>query len=304
ARRRWRGGAPLRSALPYLLVAPTVLGAAYLLLYPLLRNIAISLQHFRMGELINGGAEFAGLDNYREILGDTTFWEVVQRTFGFTAATVTLIMVLSTLISLLLVRLGRWPRLAVMSALVLTWATPVIAATTIFQWMFQSRLGVVNWLLVRAGFTSFESYAWFADGTATFWILVVLVVWQSIPFAAITLYAAQTTIPRELYEAARIDGAGPWRLFTEITLPMTRAIFGLVACLEVIWVFKAFAQIWAISQGGPNDATTILQVYAFKVATLQHRYDLAGAASTITVVVLLVLLAVYFRHMYRQEAQR
>ncbi|WP_239648044.1 carbohydrate ABC transporter permease [Nocardiopsis ganjiahuensis] len=285
-------------------MAPTVLGALYLLLYPLLRNIVISLQHFRMGELVNGGAAFVGLDNYREILDDPVFWDVVRRTFGFTIANVTLIMVLATLVSLLLMRLGRGARLLVMGALVLTWATPVIAATTIFQWMFQSELGVVNWLLVRAGFTSFQSYSWFASGTATFWIIVVLVVWQSVPFAAITLYAAQTTIPHELYEAARIDGAGPWRLFTTITLPMTRTIFGLITCLEIIWVFKAFAQIWAISQGGPGGATTILQVYAFRIATLQHRYDLAGAASTITVVILMLVLVVYFRHMYRQEALR
>ncbi|MFD7658622.1 carbohydrate ABC transporter permease, partial [Actinosynnema sp. NPDC059797] len=213
------------------------------------------------------------------------------------------IMVLSTLVALLLVRLGRVLRLLVMSGLVLVWATPVIAATTVFQWLFQSRLGVVNWALVRLGFEGFRDYAWFADGPATFAILVVLVVWQSVPFAALSLYAAMVTVPAELYEAARIDGAGAWRSFTTITVPVLRAMFGLITCLEVIWVVKAFVQIWVISQGGPGQATTTLPVYAFQVAQSLQRYDLGAAVSMLMVVLLVLALLAYLRQLYRQEGE-
>ncbi|MCT2593864.1 sugar ABC transporter permease [Streptomyces sp. N2-109] len=288
---------------PYLLVAPTVLGAAFLLAYPVLRNLLISFQYFGMRELIRGGAGFAGWDNYREILGDTEFWEVVRRTFVWTAVNVVLIMVLATLVALMLQRLGRRMRMLVMSGLVLAWATPHIAATTVFQWLFQSQMGVVNWVLVRIGFDSFEGYTWFAHGNSTFAILVVLVVWQSVPFAAITLHAALVTVPEEIYESARTEGASAARIFRSLTLPMLRPIFGLVLCLEVIWVFRCFAQIWAVSQGGPNGATTTLPVYAFQVAQSLHRYDLAAAASTITVLLLVTVLIAYFRQMYKQEAE-
>ncbi|MEV0037112.1 sugar ABC transporter permease [Streptomyces sp. NPDC050804] len=292
-----------RALWPYLLIAPTVLGTAYLLAYPLVRNLVISFQTYGMGELIRGGAPFAGLANYREILDDSVFWEVVRRTFWWTAVNVVLIMVLATLVALMLQHLGRRMRLLVMSGLVLAWASPVIATTTVFQWLFSSRLGVVNWLLVTLGFESYENYSWFADGTATFVILVLLVVWQSVPFAAITLHAALLTVPAELYESARIDGAGAARIFRSVTLPVLRPLFALVLCLEVIWVFRCFAQIWAISKGGPGDATTTLPVYAYRIAQSLHRYDLGAAASTITVLLLVAVLVVYFRQMFRQEAE-
>ncbi|MFF9012935.1 carbohydrate ABC transporter permease [Streptomyces sp. NPDC014870] len=294
-----------RAALwPYLLVAPTVLGGALLLGYPLVRNLLISLQHYGMGELIRGGAPFVGLANYRTVLADPEFWEVVRRTFWWTLINVVLIMVIGTLVALMMRRLGRRMRIVVTSGLVLAWASPVIATTTVFQWLFASRLGVVNWVLVRLGFTSYEGYSWLADGTAAFTVLVLLVVWQSVPFAAITLHTALLTVPEELYESARLDGAGAGRIFRSITLPLLRPIFGLVLCLEVIWVFRCFAQIWAVTRGGPGDATTTLPVYAYRVAQSLHRYDLGSAVSTLTVLLLVAVLIAYFRQLFRQEADR
>ncbi|MFF9909487.1 carbohydrate ABC transporter permease [Streptomyces sp. NPDC013457] len=294
-----------RAALwPYLLVAPTVLGGALLLGYPLVRNLLISLQHYGMGELIRGDAVFVGLRNYRTVLADPEFWEVVRRTFWWTLINVALIMVIGTLVALMMRRLSRRMRILVTSGLVMAWASPVIATTTVFQWLFASRLGVVNWVLVRMGFSSYEGYSWLADGTAAFTVLVLLVVWQSVPFAAIALHAALMTVPEELYESARLDGAGAWRIFHAITLPLLRPLFGLVLCLEVIWVFRCFAQIWAVTRGGPGDATTTLPVYAYRIAQSLHRYDLGSAVSTLTVLLLVAVLIAYFRQLLRQEADR
>ncbi|SMD13838.1 carbohydrate ABC transporter permease [Kibdelosporangium aridum] len=280
---------------PYLLVAPTIVAAAYLLIYPLLRNVVISMQRFGIGELIRGDADLVWFANYVEILTDPQFWAVVRRTVAFTVVNVGPIMVLSTAVALLLTGLGRWMRLLVMGGLVLTWAMPIIAATTVFQWLFASQLGLVNWVLVSLGFEQFDGYTWFASGSATFGILVALIVWQSVPFAALVLYSAMTTVPAELYESARIDGASGTRMFRSITFPILRPMFGLVLCLEVIWVVKAFVQIWAISQGGPGQATTTLPVYAFQVAQALHKFDLGAAISMVTVLMLTVVLLVYIR---------
>ncbi|WP_151773052.1 carbohydrate ABC transporter permease [Streptomyces abyssomicinicus] len=296
-------GARVRGLWPYLLIAPTVLGAVALLGYPLVRNLLISVQEYGMGELIRGDAGFAGLANYREVLADPEFWEVVRRTLWWTLLNVVLIMVLGTLVALMLQRLGRAMRLLVTSGLVLAWASPVIATTTVFQWLFASRLGVVNWFLTRLGFASFEGFSWTADGTAAFVVLVLLVVWQSVPFVAITLYAALLTVPAELHESARLDGAGGWRIFRSVTLPILRPVFGLILCLEIIWVFRCFAQIWAITGGGPHDATTTLPVYAYRIAQSLHRYDLGAVVSTLTVLLLLAVLIPYLRQLLRQEAE-
>lgn len=288
---------------PYLLIAPTVIGFAFLLAYPLARNLLISFQHYGMAELIRGDADFAGLENYSAILRDGEFWQVVRRTLWWTAVNVALIMVIGTGVALMLQRLGKRMRTLVLVGLVLAWASPVIATTTVFQWLFASRLGVVDWLLVRLGFDSFENYSWFAHGPAAFTVLVLLVVWQSVPFVAITLHSALTTVPAELFESARIDGAGGWRIFRSVTLPILRPVFGLVLSLEVIWVFRCFAQIWAVTKGGPGGATTTLPVYSYQVAQSLHRYDLGAAAATLTVLVLVGALVLYFRQMFRQEAE-
>ncbi|MET8866979.1 sugar ABC transporter permease [Nonomuraea sp. NPDC049421] len=288
-----------RSYWPYLLIAPTVAGGAFLLLYPLLKALLISLQHFRMGELIRGGAAFVGLDNYAELLGGEQFWQVLLRTLVWTVINVVLIVGLATGVALMLQHLRRGLRLALMSALALAWAMPIIAATTVFQWLFQSELGIVNWLLVTLGFDSFAGYTWFANGTATFAVLVALVVWQSVPFAALTLYAGLTTIPSELFESARIDGGTGRQVFRHVTFPMLRSLFALITSLEIIWVAKCFPQIWVLSQGGPGDATTTLPVYAFKVARVLHRYDLGSAVAILLVLVLAAALISNLRRMVR-----
>ncbi|MEV3855943.1 sugar ABC transporter permease [Streptomyces sp. NPDC050095] len=288
---------------PYLLVAPAVLGMLYLLVYPLARAVLISFQDFGLRQLILGDAHFTGFDNYTTLLSDPRFWSVVRRTFLFMAVNVALIMVLSTLVALMVERLGRVWRTVVLSALVLTWAMPVVAATTVFQWLFHSEFGIVNHTLTGLGFSSFEGYPWLAHGPAAFAILVTLVVWQSVPFAAITLYSALTTVPSELYEAARIDGASGARIFRSVTLPIVRPIFMLVLSLEVIWTFKAFVQIWVMTRGGPGDATTILPVYAVQTALSGQRYDLGSAASMVTVVLMSGVLVAYFRQMFRQEGE-
>jgi N,N'-diacetylchitobiose transport system permease protein len=298
-----RPGAAINRIWPYLMVAPAILGIAVLLLYPLIKSLVLSFQHFRMRELIQGNAEWVGFDNYSTILKDSEFWEVVRRTFVFTAINVVLIMVIGTLVALMLNKLGKKMRLTVLIGLILAWATPVIAATTVFQWLFQSQLGVVNWLLVKVGFTSFEGHSWMADGKSAMAIIIMLIVWQSVPFAALTIYAGLTTIPTELYESARLDGAGPVKIFRLVTFPMIRPIFALVTSLEVIWVFKSFAQIWAITQGGPDGETTTLPVYAYQVAMAMKKFDASSAISMLTVLILAFILVFYFRQMFKQERE-
>ncbi|MFG2679638.1 carbohydrate ABC transporter permease [Streptomyces sp. NPDC048392] len=289
---------------PYLLIAPAVLGMLYLLLYPLARAVLISLQDFRLRQLILGDADFVGLRNYRTLLGDPVFWQVVRRTFVFMAVNVVAIMVLSTLVALMTERLGRAARTVVLSSLVLVWAVPVVAATTVFQWLFHSEFGIVNETLTGLGFDSYEGYPWFAHGGAAFGIVVVLIVWQSVPFAAITLYSALVTVPAELYESARMDGAGGTRVFRSVTFPLIRPLFMLVLSLEVIWTFKAFVQIWVMTRGGPGEATTILPVYAVQTALAGQRYDLGSAASMLTVLLMSGVLVLYFRQLFRQEGER
>ncbi|MDO0925233.1 sugar ABC transporter permease [Streptomyces sp. TG1A-8] len=290
-----------RTATPYLLLLPALLATLILLGWPLVKNGMLSFQNLNPRQLIQHLTEWNGFDNYQEVLSGSDFWHVVERSVAFTAANVVLIMLLGTLTGLLLARLGRGMRLLLMLGLVLAWAMPVIAATTVYQWLFAQRFGVVNWVLDKLGWHSMADYNWFGSQFSTFSVVTLLIVWQSIPFVAINLYAATTTVPRELYEAASLDGAGAWKSFTSVTFPFLRPFLYATTFLEVIWVFKAFPQIFAMNEGGPDHLTETLPIYAFVQGVGNQHFGVGAAISFLTILVLLAITSYYLRMVLKQE---
>ncbi|MEX2983556.1 carbohydrate ABC transporter permease [Streptomyces sp. C36] len=295
------GGVRAGRAVPYLLILPAAALTVLLLGWTMVKNGLLSFQNLNRRQLIRHVTEWTGVDNYREALGSAEFWGVTGRSVVFTAANVVLIMVLGCLIGLLLARLGTKTRLLLSLGLVLAWAMPVVAATTVFQWLFDQRYGIVNHLLDQAGWHSMAGYNWTGDQLSTFFVITVLIVWQSIPFVAINLYAATTTIPTELYEAASLDGAGAWKQFTSVTFPFLKPFFLATTFLEVIWVFKAFTQVFAINEGGPDRLTETLPVYAFTEGIGSQHFGMGAAISILTIVMLLALTAHYLRLVLKQE---
>ncbi|MET8325824.1 sugar ABC transporter permease [Streptomyces sp. NPDC005181] len=286
---------------PYLLLLPALLATAVLLGYPLVKNGMLSFQNLNPRQLILHLTEWNGFDNYTEVLGSSDFWKVVERSVFFTAANVVLIMVLGTLVGLLLARLGQKMRLLLMLGLVLAWAMPIIAATTVYQWLFAQRFGVVNYVLDSLGWHSMADYNWTSTQFSTFSLVTLVIVWQSIPFVAINLYAASTTIPKELYEAASLDGAGSWKSFTSVTFPFLKPFLLATTFLEVIWVFKSFAQLFAINGGGPDRLTETLPVYAFVEGVGNQHFGMGSAISFLTIIVLLAMTGYYLRTVLKHE---
>ncbi|MGC5360985.1 carbohydrate ABC transporter permease [Streptomyces sp. DT24] len=296
------GGRSRKTALaPYLLLAPPVAATLVFLGWPLVKNTLLSFQNLNMGQLIQHVTEWNGIENYKDVLGGSDFWRVTGRSIAFAGTNVVLIMVLGTLVGLLLARLGKRMRITLMIGIVLAWAMPVIAATTVYQWLFASRFGVVNWMLDAIGFHSMADYNWVGGQFSTFFVITVLIVWQSIPFVALNLYAATTTIPKELYEAASLDGAGVWKSFTSVTMPFLRPFLYATTFLEVIWVFKAFVQVYAINAGGPNRLTEILPVYAFIEGMGNQHFGMGSAIAMLTIVIILGLTAYHLRITVKQE---
>ncbi|MFB7216052.1 carbohydrate ABC transporter permease [Streptomyces sp. NPDC057575] len=288
-------------AAPYLLMIPALAVTAVFLGYPLVKNAMLSFQNLNMGQLIQHVTEWNGFKNYQEILTGEDFWKVTLRTIVFTGVNVVLIMVLGTLVGLLLARLGKKMRLTLMVGLVLAWAMPIVAASTVFQWLFASRFGVVNYVLDQLGWHSMADYNWTGSQFSTFFVVTLMIVWQSIPFVAINLYAATTTIAKELYEAASLDGAGVWKSFTSVTFPFLRPFLYATTFLEVIWVFKAFPQIFTISEGGPNRLTETLPIYAFVEGVGNQHYGMGAAISLLTILIMLGLTSYYLRIVLKQE---
>jgi N,N'-diacetylchitobiose transport system permease protein len=284
---------------PYMLVLPALVVIVAVLGYPMYRLFTLSFQQYGLVELIAHQGEWIGFDNYQAILRDHQFWTVLFRTIGFTAVTVALTMVLGTLIALLLARLGAFMRLLITTALVLAWAMPPVVAVNIWSWMVDYEFGVLNWTLARIGLERYDHHDWFANPWEGFAVISAIVVWGAIPFVAITIFAGLTQVSRELTEAAAIDGAGPVRSFRDITLPILKPIFVILASLSVIWNFQVFTQIWIIRNARPEEDYFLMSIYSFVESFGKSEYGYGSAIAVITVLTLIAVTFFYIRQMVR-----
>jgi N,N'-diacetylchitobiose transport system permease protein len=273
-----------------------------LLGYPVVLAISISLQKMGLRELVQHTTEWIGLQNYAQILSDPTFWTITVRTIGFTVVNVALTMLAGIGVALLLGAVNRWIRLTLSIALILAWATPALTASVIFQWLFDSKFGVVNWALTSVGiFGDWTNHSWFDTGLSTFFVITLLIVWQAVPFVAFSLRAGILGISTDQYEAARVDGGGNWAIFRHITFPSIAPLFFILVFLSSIWDFKVFTQIWTVRQGGPAGETVTLAIYAYLKGIAGAQYGLASAISVVMVGILLFLLVPYIRRLLRQQ---
>jgi len=286
-RRRTRPG--LRSGPAYLLLLPAV---AILLLglgYPVYWQVVTSLQEYGLAQQFGRPPTFVGLDNYARIFGEDDLWSVVTRSLLFCMVNALLTVAIGLALALLMRAVRPWVRIVLQSCLLLAWAMPMVAAVTVWRWLFDWRTGVVNWLLVKVGFDGYAGHNWLAQPLSFFFVATVIIVWMSVPFVALSIFAGLTQVPDEVLEAARIDGAGAWQTLRFILVPMVRPVIAIVLLLQVIWDLRVFAQIRLLQDSGaPVSETNLLGNFIFELGI--GRQDFAGAAAVSILVLLLTVL--------------
>ncbi|HET7900662.1 MAG TPA: sugar ABC transporter permease [Candidatus Nanopelagicales bacterium] len=284
--------------MPYWLVLPSVVVIAAVLAYPLFQLLSLSLQQYRLKELLKGKGEFIGLKNYQAILTDPFFWQVVLRSVLFTAVAVTATIGIGTGIALLMRRMNRAMRIALNVVLILVWAIPGLVSIVVFQWMVDFEFGVVNYLLTKLGL-DFDKHNWFENPVQGFAVIAALVVWGALPFVVITLYAGLTQVPRELEEAAMVDGATGRQVFWNVTMPVLRPVYVILTSLSVIWDFMVFQQIWVMLNGRPTPDYYTIGVYSFVQSFGVNDYGKGSAIAVIMVLMLLSVTWIYIRQMVK-----
>jgi N,N'-diacetylchitobiose transport system permease protein len=285
---------------PWLLSLPTLALLALLLGYPLVRMVVLSFQNMRLRELISGRTPpWVGFDQYTKVLGDSVFWSVVGRTLAFTAGSVLVSVLFGLAIALLMRRVSRGVRLFMMVAMMFVWALPQLVAAQIFRWMTDSDFGVVNYVIDKLPGVDYSHHSWFVSPIQGWIVITTLVVWAGIPFLAITLNAGLTQVPKELLEAATVDGASPWQSLRSITLPILKPLITIVTTLSVIWNFGLFTQNWVLRDGHPEPQFQTLATYSYTQAFGQSRYSLGSAIAVITVLLMLGVMAFYIRQMFK-----
>lgn len=288
--RRWSGRRFDRRALNlfgYALVAPLVITMALVIAYPLINEIISS---FRDERIIGSPSSFVGFNTYETVLGDKAFWSALGRSGIWLVLNLLLQTILGLGTAVLLESKSWWSRTA-RTWIVLPWAIPSVAVTVTWQWLLNSNYGAVYRLLEDLGIGVGAPLG----GTTSALITIILInSWHWFPLGAVVIYGALATVPHEIVESARVDGASAWRLLFAIKLPMIRPVLFALGIVGSLWSFNILDTIYLITKGGPADGTTTIPVYIYNTAFTAFRSSQASAASVLTIVILVtaVLLVV------------
>jgi len=289
-----------RNFAPLWLLSPAALVLLTITVAPIVLLVFISLTDYDQKSLFTGEFTGVGLGQYSSIFTDPQFLWSLVRTVLFATALVTGSVVIGMGISQLLTRLGTVMRYVVTVVLILAWAVPTVASSLVWDWLFQPGYGVINWLLTQTHlFGDLTNVNWAQDPVLAYLAIWLLIVWQAVPFISLTLNAAQTQVPEEYFEAARLDGASEWGIYWRVTIHFLKPTLLLVTILSVIWDFNVFNQIWLVSQGGPNNATATLGIWTYKTAFIGFHLGEGAAIAVVTTVLLMIFTAYYIRNLVR-----
>ncbi len=275
----------------YLLLLPSLILVAAIVIYPVISGVLISFQQLRLNRPNVTG--FVGLAHYLELVKDPVFQKALVNTLLWVVFGVGSQFILGLVTALGLNR--PLPGMKIARILVLLpWLLPSVVAGNMWALMLDSRLGVINDLLMKFGFLS-EGRAWFSNPDTAFPSLLVVALWQGFPFFALILLAGLQGIPDDLYEAAAVDGASRWQQFLHVTMPLLTPVTVAVVILRVIGMVNSPDIIIILTNGGPGHATETLSSYAFTTAYQSFNFGYAGALSVIMFLILMAFTVVYVR---------
>jgi multiple sugar transport system permease protein len=280
--------------LPYALIAPIGVLLLAISVYPTLEAVRLAMTDATLLRLAR--AQFTGVQNFVRMFEDQTFLDGLWRTLRWDAAVVSLELAIALPVALFLNQTFRG-RGFVRAAMMVPYITPPAVVGLVFVFMFDGNFGVFNDILVRLGLL--DSYvAWLSDPTASFWIIVMAMVWYGMPLMALILLATLQTIPAELYEAAEVDGAGHLAQFWYVTLPHLLPSITFLVLLRTIWMSNHIDMIFVMTTGGPGFSNYTEAVYSFQL-TNQFEIGYASAVAVVLAAILMAASLLYVRRLAR-----
>lgn len=292
---RFLGWIDDRLAITFLIPGLACLSAV--IFYPVVYNAVIG---FTNASLMFPDLSFVGTTNFEATITDPLFWTATGNTLVWTAASVVGQLLLGLVAALALERVTVG-RTLLRLALIIPWAFPSIVMAFAWKFMLDPLYGVLNFVLMSVGLID-APQQWLGSPTLAMPTVIVMNIWFGFPFMMVAILAGLQTIPRELYEAADIDGASTLQTFWYITLPSLWQVIMTLVVLRTIWIFNNFDFIYLTTGGGPIDATTTLPIYAYNVGWQQYDLGRMAAVALIMMVILGVILMVY-AHMLRTQAR-
>jgi len=288
----------MRHTKPLFYVVPGLLLTLTIITYPIVDLFRLSVHDVGT---FGGIGDFVGALNYQDMVEDELFFDVMLRTFYWTFFVVTGTIFVSVPVALVLNEEFYGKRIA-RSIIMLPWAISLAMTAIIWKWVLNPDYGMLNHFLISLGVLD-HNVGWLADAQTAFPIEIMIGIIVSIPFTVSIFLGGLTSIPRDIYEAAMMDGAGYFQTLRTLTLPLLKPFINMAIVLNVIYVFNSFPIIWVLTQGGPSNSTDILPTYLYKVAFRDGDIGLAAALSIIMLGILLLFTLVYAVIAMRQEGE-
>ena len=282
--------------LPYSFLLPALAITGVVIIYPVFQTLILSVQNYVL--YAPDEARYIGLQNFQKLLKDEVFWISLSHSVIWVTSIVVLQLLLG-LGSALLLNQSFWWRGVARALVIVPWALPSVIIGLIWTWIYDYNVGVLNDLLLRAHLID-QPVAWLSHPQTSFAAIMLTLVWQGFPFFAVMILAGLQTVPQELYEAARIDGATAFRQFWHVTLPSIAGIMATAVLLRIIWVANSLDIILVMTGGGPGYATYTLPLYAFLRAYSEMEF---GYAAALALVMTLLLLGIVFLYVRRQAKE-
>lgn len=258
---------------------------------PVAYNVLMSFQSVELSNINTLFRPFSGVNNFILALSDPLFRQVMRNTTIFVIFNLIGQVGLGTIIAAFLSQPFSGSN-TIRGLLLITWILPGLVVGTIWKWMFATQFGVINHFLYSLGIIS-KNIPWLSDPLISMTALNIAHIWFGMPFSMILIAAALTNIPKELYEAASIDGAGPIRRFFYITLPSIRPALLAVCCLIVVSALRAFDVIVALTQGGPVNTTNVLPLLAYQTSFVEFNFGVGAAIGTFAFFIVFAVALVY-----------
>jgi multiple sugar transport system permease protein len=287
-----RGVLEREGVFSWLMLAPGVLFLLAFVAYPFFYGIFLSLEERRVAS----SGTFVGFANFTTLAHDPVFWQVTRNTFIYTAVT-TVLKLTGGLAMALVINQRFHGRNLARAFLLLPFIVPTILSVVAWMWIFDPTFSVINWTLVKTGLVA-QGFSWLGNATLAMVSIIIVNTWRGLPFYGITLLAGLQTISPDLYEAAAIDGATIRQRFLYVTLPIIKPVLIIVTMFSVIFTFSDFQIVYALTHGGPANATHLFVTYAFDLGMSAGQLGL-GAAAALAMLpplgLLIVALTIYLR---------
>ena len=281
-------------------VLPAFIYMFFFVGYPIIRNIILSLQDVTVRTLTAPSKPFVGPQNYKEIFSDPVFMKALLNTLLFTICCLVLQFVIGFALALFFNRHFSIAK-PIRGLMLIPWMIPITVTALIFKFIFGTDVGILNYILQSLGIIS-ENIDWLTYKNTDLFAIICANVWIGIPFNMILISTGLTTIPKELYESASIDGAGKIQTFFKITLPLLRNTIESVLILGFIYTFKVFDLVYVMTGGGPVNSTHMLSTYSYKLSFEMFKYSKGAAVANVLLVILLIVGVFYLRATKEDDA--